>query len=239
MENRWIQYWENQTLFSDALIKKNTDVFLKHIGDIFSWDSHDVVLDIGSGSGYLASQIHSLVKQVYCVDTSSRAIRRGRQLCGSQSSVAFRLLSPTAYTNLSFLPKAAFSKVLCVSVIQYFDTFHSLQLLLRSVLPLLKRDGVFLIADIIPPHSFLKDTWAFLDSSIRHGVFMNSLRFLIKSRFSIYYSVRKKQGLLTIEQSRFQQLCNEEGMGCHFYSLPLSLNTNRYQALINRNFPPR
>jgi hypothetical protein len=68
--------------------------------------------------------------------------------------------------------------------------------------------------------------------SIKDNRFIESLKFLLKSRFSLYYTVRKKQDLLVIPEEELRKIIKELKLTAEILDVPLSLKSQRKHLLI-------
>jgi hypothetical protein len=67
---------------------------------------------------------------------------------------------------------------------------------------LLKPDGVFLVGDVVPPHtSAVSDSWALLRFGWRDGFFCAAILGLIRTIFSDYRRLRTRMGLTRYGES--------------------------------------
>lgn len=109
--------------------------------------NNDIVLDIGSGPGWLADRLKDTVKEVHCCDTSQN-IDQGKKRVGHYDNVFFYQLDKKKYTDLSFLKKKC-SKIVCVSVVHYYGCIDNVKDLIENVRTIAQPGAYFLIADII------------------------------------------------------------------------------------------
>ena len=230
--NHWITYWEHDRLFPEEIWKKNVEVFVRGVQPILNFSSFDRVLDIGCGPGYLAQLIHSRVKKIYCIDTAKEYVVECRRRLGCYRNVTVRRLSVNNYTNLRFLPQKFFTKIVCLSVLQYYESIDQVVSLVENVRRVAKPGALFLIADLHTGIHPVVDTGAFLVACRQEKFFIGGLGFLVRARLSEYCRLTKEKGLLTISEVEWRAIFRRLSISAKLLSLPLTLNAARKHVLI-------
>lgn len=232
MAPTWIDFWNQETIFTQSQWQKNTAFFLERIKPVLNLQPSDKVLDIGCGPGYLADKIEPLVKTYYGIDPSASYISQAQKRLKKKSAIQFEQLKAGDYTNFHFLPNHSFSKAICLSVIQYYRKKSDLETLLKELERVMKPGGLVLIADIPQQGSVLTDVGGGLKMAWRSGYLVDFIRFLFKARFSPYHRFRRELSLLTYSEPELQQiLVRQKRMGT-VLTQTLTLNANRIHLLV-------
>ena len=149
IDKNWIEYWNTETIFKDKLRKKDNEIFFRNISFFMDFTPNDVVLDVGCGKCYLADLLKDKVKEVHCIDTSDRYLSACRKKLGKEENVFFYKMDEKNYTDLSFLKNVKFTKILCLSLIQYYKNIYEVKDLIRQIQKTALPGSILLIADII------------------------------------------------------------------------------------------
>ena len=121
-DNFWTKYWNSNNIWTDSPIwVKNAELFIHFTKDILNYNSADVVLDIGCGSGNLVDLLRPKVKKIVCVDTAENYVNRCREKFNKYTNVDCYKL-PEDDTRISFINQR-FSIIIALSVVQYFKAF--------------------------------------------------------------------------------------------------------------------
>jgi ubiquinone/menaquinone biosynthesis C-methylase UbiE len=83
--------------------------FRHRFSSLLHYDSQDIILDIGSGPGYLAAFLKDRVKEIHCLDTSQRYLEMCKDKLVGHNNVFVYKLNEDNYTDLSFLKDKTFS----------------------------------------------------------------------------------------------------------------------------------
>lgn len=234
MENisdNWIDYWNTETLLTDAKWQKDMELFIKTTTPLLNYNAQDVILDIGCGPGFLASLLTDRVKEIHCADTSERYLDICKKKFGKEQNIFFHKLSSKDYTDLSFLEANKFSIIICLSVIQYYKNINEVERLIKEVQRIALPGSRFLIADILTQEGFISDLWKLLKSSFRERYLIEALRFLVKARTSDYYKIRSLQGLLIIPVEQLEDLIAKLNLNAKILNTQLTA-INRKHLLI-------
>ena len=228
----WIDYWKSETLFGEFQWQENMDIFVRTSRPIMEYGPADVVLDIGCGPGYLEAALKDSVHEMHGVDTSERYLQRCRERFANQQNLFFHQLDEHNYTDLSPVADQRFSKMVCLSVVQYYQSIDEVETLIRNVRQLAQPGARFLIADITIHGGWLKDTWGVLKTAYEEKCFWKTLLFLIKARTSDYYRVRSTQGLLSFTLPEVSDMIARLGLDAEILSTRLTTNSNRRHLLV-------
>ncbi len=227
----WFDFWNTDETFS-FIMKKNMEFFLKNSSNIFSFREDDIVLDIGCGEGPLAEHLDIKVKEYYGVDTSLNYISSCRQKFEIQKNMHFKILDKKNYTDLSFLKTNPFTKILCMSVVQYYHDIIDIEDLILQVKKISKKGAVFLIADIPITKNTAADTFTMLRVALRNGYFLKAIQFLFKLKFSTYPNVRTMNKVLCISVEELRSLIKRLDLNASIIDQNLTLSCSRKHLLI-------
>lgn len=228
----WIDYWKSETLFGEFQWQENMDIFVRTSRSILDYRPTDVVLDIGCGPGYLEAALKDDVHEMHGVDVSERYLQRCRERFANQRNVFFYKLNEQNYTDLSPVADKRFSKIVCLSVVQYYKHIDEVETLIRNVSQLALPGARFLIADITIHGGWLKDTWGVLKTAYEERCLLKTLLFLVRAGTSDYYRVRSTQGLLSFTMPQLSDLISRLGLDAEILSTRLTTNSNRRHLLV-------
>jgi SAM-dependent methyltransferase len=232
----WIDYWDSESLFG-PLMRRATAHFHAAARDLLAVRGGDVVLDFGCGPGYLSELLALEAGEVHGVDTSAHAIAECRARCGARANLHFHHLDRGDPVDLSFLGGRRFSLIICLSVIQYFDSLASVERLLRSFARVAAPGGRALVADIPVRSSPIADTGELLRASISERFLGPALQFLVRSAVSPYARTRSRRGLLTVSEAQLRSLLATVQLDAEILATPLTWNRQRLHVCVR--FPPR
>lgn len=230
--NNWVDYWDVESIVSDTNWKTHTDIFLKATDPILNYSDQDTMLDIGCGAGHLAADLKDRVKEICCLDTSQRFLDLCRQRLGHNPNVSFHRLDPAHYTDLSCLNGKKFSIVVCLSVIQYYQSVKEVERLISEVRRVALPGARFLIADIPTQPGMVSDLYRMLIGAVRKRCFLKTLKLLCKTQFSPYRRTRSSLGLLTLSSQCLHGMIDRLGLDAKLLSTHMTLNESRRHLLI-------
>ncbi len=116
-------------------------------------EPHHEFLEIGCGSGLFLKAIEKKVKKSIGVDISKRMLNSFT--CKSEKFLC-------AAHNLPF-EKESFDRVLMYSVAVQFESFEYLVSVINHVMPLLRKNGIFLVGDLLLGEQNKKSQYIFYD----------------------------------------------------------------------------
>lgn len=117
--------------------KKNESAFLLNT---LKFTKNDVVLDLGSGCGFIARVVAPLCRQLYCLDISSEFLRFAREELTQFTNVDFHRMP---YGDLHYLDDKKITKGYANAVFIHFN-FFDVVVYLREIYRILARGGLFL-----------------------------------------------------------------------------------------------
>jgi len=226
----WARYWKDQTIFDDAILARNTRVFVRASERIMTYSAADRVLDVGCGSGDLIGTLAPRVREVCGLDTSRRYVESCRERFKAFENVTIEQIG-ARYTDFSMLGDREFDKIVCLSVIQYYREKDDLRSLIREVQRIAAPGARFLIGDILSGTSLVQDISSLLRSAVRDGEPIEVFRFLWRVRFSEYGKLRREIGLLSFSQDELLDMANDLEVKAEIID-GLTVNRNRSNLLI-------
>ena len=117
--------------------KKNESNFLL---STLKPNPNDVILDLGSGCGFIARVVAPLCKQVYCLDISTEFLRFAREELQSFPNVGFHRMN---YGDLHYLDDKKVTKGYANAVFIHFN-FFDIVTYLREIHRILAPGGLFM-----------------------------------------------------------------------------------------------
>ena len=187
----WVAYWDSaHSIYVNA---RHHDVHYARLADAFARHiptPSAAVLDYGCGEALHADRVAGAAGRLTLAEAGP-AVRR-RLVVRFKGNAKIAVVSTD---EAAAMPPESFDMVIMHSVSQYltpeeFDrkaaVFHQL----------LKPDGLFLVGDVVPPHtSAVSDSWALLRFGWRDGFFLAAVLGLIRTFFSDYWRLRTRMGL--------------------------------------------
>jgi ubiquinone/menaquinone biosynthesis C-methylase UbiE len=233
LTNNWIEWWNTENIVSSATWLNNMEIFVNASDSLLCYNSHDTVLDIGSGPCYLAAFLKDRVKEIHCVDTSQRYLDLCKSKFKGYNNIFCYKLSDDNYTNLSFLENKRFSIIICQSVIQYYKNVSEVEILIREVQQLALPDGKFLIADIPINGSIVAHLYRLLKGALKEKRLLEISKMLLHTvtttgHRKMYFS----SGLLTFSDEKLNALIGKLNLNAEILSSKLTVNENRRHLLI-------
>ncbi len=227
----WIDYWDSDSFFDHFDWKDFDEFFLTATEAIMNYNSEDVVLDIGCGAGHLEALLKDKVKEIHGVDTSERYIHECREKFRNECNVFFHKLEREDYTDFSFLKKK-FSKIICLSVIQYYRNIDDVEMLIKKVERVASPGAQFIIADIITRTSLASDIRDYIKGAARRKSLIRSFFWMISNRKSAYYEFYFSKGLLVLSFEKIHELIDKLNLNAEILDTQLTACENRKHLLI-------
>ncbi len=230
--NSWIEYWNSENTFDHFAWQLFADIFAKSTESILNYSKDDTVLDIGCGPGCLAASLKGKIKEFHGLEASQRYLDMARKRFRHEKDIFFHNLDRSDYTNLSFLKGRLFSKIICLSVIQYYDSTDRVEKLIEEVRNLASPGALFIIADIVSSTSRLSDVLGFLEDALKNKRLFGGLRFMISLRLSDYGKLVSSRGILTLSVEKMYKIIENHNLNSEVLSAKLTVNENRKHMLI-------
>ena len=117
-----------------SLVAQNRQQRANHIATLLRLLPQDVVLDLGSGMGFMAQHLAPQVKQLHCADISETYLQSCRERVGNLTNVS---LHHIAFADLKTLRRKGITKAYSALLFIHFNTQEALLYLqeLHKVLP--------------------------------------------------------------------------------------------------------
>jgi 2-polyprenyl-3-methyl-5-hydroxy-6-metoxy-1,4-benzoquinol methylase len=232
LSNPWIKFWNEQHVFPPVFLEKNMRIFYAESNRILSYDQNDVILDIGCGPGLLEDFLLPVVKRIVALDTSANFIHENNDRFNAPDRLTFIQLGDE-YTDLSFMPEATFTKVICLSVVQYYRSVNEIITLIDQTRRLVQPAGKMLIADIPVTTSIFNDLINLIKTAFRERMMIATLGFLFRARLGAYHQMQNQQGLLRLSATDLRKVCDAVPDDTQILHQRMSLNPNRTHLLIS------
>jgi SAM-dependent methyltransferase len=231
MGQSWIEFWDRQTVMDDQSWSKNVELFLKGAAGFFPFAPDDRVLDIGAGPGFLGLALRGRVAAYTGVDTSPRYVDEARRRLAGLDGFEVLPLGQD-YLDFSFLRPRRFTRIVCASVVQYYQSVAEVERLVEEVQALADPGATLLIADIVTGGHGLADLAGLLKSAWENHYLLPVLRFIVRSLGGDYGQTRKSLGLLELRRGDFDAVVAHLGLHGEWRDDVLTLNKNRRHYLI-------
>lgn len=231
MANNWIDYWDKANAFTEDNMRKNMEIFIRGSKPILNYGQDDIVLDIGCGPGNLEMHLKDEVREIHCLETSGSYIQLCKKRFRNSKNLFFYKLDPGSYTDFPFLRKK-FSKIICLSVIQYYTSADDVEKLIKEVRNVALPGAKFLIADIPVKSSIFSDIAGLLKTAVKEGYLLDKLLYLYRLRASGYYRLRSSKKLLILPVERINKMIEMLDLDAKILKTRLTTNENRRHLLI-------
>ncbi|MBI2541603.1 class I SAM-dependent methyltransferase [Candidatus Woesearchaeota archaeon] len=228
----WVDYWDCNAPLHDKDMWKSMEIFIRGTESLLDYNENDIVLDIGCGPGYLADCLKGIVKEMHCLDTSQHNINLCKKKFKNSNNLFFHKLGRKNYTDFSFLKGKKFTKIICLSVIQYYSGIGDVRKLIENVRKIALRGSKFLIADIPTRKGVLHDAIGILKSGIMEKNLFESIKGLYEKRASEYHKLRSENGLLVLPIGKINELIKELDLSAQILNTRLTILPNRSHLLI-------
>jgi cyclopropane fatty-acyl-phospholipid synthase-like methyltransferase len=203
--NPWVKLWQTTTGF-DENMRNIMPFFVKKISKYIN--EKDTVLDIGCGPGYLEEFLSPKVNEICGLDISEKYINDCRKKF-ENSNCCFFPLNPDNYFDYSMLKGKLFSKVIVLSVIQYFNSIEEVKKLIVSLKPNITPGGIMIIADVVVKDGKVSDASDLFFYLLLKGKIASFIRFISFTFFSSYHKTRNTAKLLVIPLDKLKKLGEE------------------------------
>lgn len=230
----WKFFWKYENVTHELITGLNMDIFIKSTMPIIKYNSEDVIMDIGSGDCQVASYLKEKVKEIHCLDISERNLKDGKKRFEQYKNIFFYLLDINNYTDLTIIKRnILFTKILCLSVIQYYDSKEDLEKLIIEVEKLAAPGAKLLIADIPSSELSSLDILFFLKIASKKKLILPAIIHLLKARLSSYHELNKKVGLTYYSVEDIENLIVKRNLNAKIIKNQLTINKRRIHLLVN------
>lgn len=233
----WIDYWSRDDFWKDSpLWRINAKNFFECAKGFIEFKKDDCVLDIGCGAGYTEALLAPLVKSVYALDVAPQFVEVCSKRCQGLDNVRVGYLNKDAYTNLEGCP-GKFSVILCVSVVQYYNSLAEVEALILSAKKLAAAGAKMLIADLPLARGrigFIWDAFCSFGLSIRKGYTKTLLssataRWFGRTDYKVFHDQAKQ---LYFSADKLKSIINRLGLNARIIKGNFSVYANRLSLLI-------
>jgi ubiquinone/menaquinone biosynthesis C-methylase UbiE len=228
----WVQWWGNTKADPNAVHEKSAEIFVASTETLWGYKEHDILLDIGCGPGLVAGLLCDRVKEIHCVDIPGKALEKCRRRLSSKQNVFVHPLDEKNYTDFSFLHGRHFSKIFCVSIVQYYDTIRDVEALIREVQRLALPGAQLLIADIPTVGNTCREIWEFFKTAYGGGYLREAFKYFFNPKALSYYMTCRKLGLLTFSPEQLQAMVEKSGLNGEVLDKQLTGNPLRIHLRI-------
>jgi SAM-dependent methyltransferase len=210
----WRSFWEGPSPFPTATWDWQSELFLRQSRQVFPLGPEDSLLDLGCGPGALA---HALARSTphlagyVGLDVSAAAVATARDRLArvpAADRFRFAVLGPDYLDLASALSSnftLRFTRLLALSVVQYYRDASELRRLLDAMHALAAPGAILLIADL-PLHQGEGEIWRTLKSAASQGGLSRQVAFLARCALSPYRKVRQNAGLLTFDRQELASI---------------------------------
>jgi len=230
--NNWLEWWETENIVTEATWLNNMEIFVTASDALLHYNSQDIILDIGSGPGYLAEFLKDTVQEIHCLDTSSRYLDLCLNKFAKDRNVFVSQLDKNNYTDLSLLGDKKFSIIICQSVIQYYRSIKEVEHLIEGVRRIALPGARFLITDIPTTNNLILLTYGLLKTAFRKGRVGEVARLLCRIMVSKYGQAYSSLRLLTMSDGELKELIDKLGLNARVLSISLTCNEHRRHVFI-------
>jgi ubiquinone/menaquinone biosynthesis C-methylase UbiE len=231
--NHWIEWWNTENVVSTATWRHNMEVFVNASDSLLGYNTRDIILDVGSGPGYLAAVLKDRVREIHCLDTSQRYLDMCKEKFAEQRNVFIHKLKPGNYTDLSFLPDKTFSIIVCQSVVQYYQSVSEVERLIQEVRRVALPGAKFLIADIPVARGLIYQTYGLLKGAIEEKRLWEVCGMILRTVATTKHrNAYLSSGLLTFSEETLRGIVGKLRLDADLLSNRLTVNDNRRHLLI-------
>lgn len=228
----WINFWDNETTMSQKLIQKSMTIFLDGFKQWGEFTADDVVLDLGCGPGLLADAISDRVKEVHCADVSSKYLSICSNKFRNKDNVFVHRIDPANYTSLDYLKNKRITKVICLSVVSYYQSKEDIRRLVENIKKIADRGCLIVISDLPSKGSLVKDILGNFKVAFRYNHTFELLRFLVRTITTNYRRFRTNNSLLEFDDGELELLARELPGKVMLTDQLLGTNANRRHLII-------
>jgi ubiquinone/menaquinone biosynthesis C-methylase UbiE len=230
--NNWLEWWDTENIITPATWFNNMEIFVTASDSLLHYNSQDIILDIGSGPGYLAAFLKDRVKEIHCLDTSQRYSDLCMDKFAKDKNVFIYKLNKDNYTDLSFVKHKKFSIIICQSVIQYYKSVNEVEKLVEEVRRIASPGARFLIADIPTTNNIVLLAYGLLKTALRKGRLSEIAKLLFQIVTSKYGKAYSSLRLLVLSDEKLKGLTDKLGLDAHILSMKMTCNENRKHLLV-------
>ncbi len=233
MARNWIEYWNQKDSMTGGLWQAQADFFVRQASRELSFGPDDVLLDIGCGNGYVTASLATRVKEAHGADTSEVSVEQSRERYEGIPNLSFHTLPQDDYLDLESLPVRGVTRMICVSVVQYYKSLDELRRLIANAKRVAAPSCRMLIADLLVDYNIYKDVTGVLLGGLQSGTFFAKLKEVVSGNHSLYSRIRAANPVLTMKKSDLEEICRAEGVKLRLITRNVTGNCFRAHALID------
>ncbi len=229
----WESFWKENPIGFNSTMSQATLYFAQQLEKVLPAKPSDRFLDIGCGPGFFVGAIKDKCAFVHGTDISEKYIQQCKAQYAQYPHISFSVTKPYDYEQYhQLIIDNQINKVVMLSILQYYKTEADVKELILSLNNTAKHQKfTCVLADIIPQkHSTLGDILSITKHALKKGYTLKFFRFLLFALFSDYRKT-KKNGMLQIDRSFFNNIAEELGLKIEFVN-DLTIHSGRYSVLI-------
>ena len=235
MASSWIEYWNRQNAMTGDLWTAQAAFFVRQVCKELPFQAHDVLLDVGCGAGHVTAMLAPMVQHAYGADTSAHCVEQAASSHAAIPNLRFLQLPPEDYTALDKMPLSGVTRILCVSVLQYYKSPDEIRSLVHNAKAIAAPGCRMLLADLLVDYALWKDVAGVLLGGLASGTFLAKLKELVSGNHSVYKATRSQNPVLTLGRDVIPGIAAAEGLKCRF--IPANLTGNYFRAHALLEFP--
>lgn len=233
MADNWVSYWNRKDAMTGSLWQAQSAFFVRQVLREIAFGPDDILLDLGCGNGHVTAGLAPYVKEAHGADTSVQAVHQARKLFAAVPNLHFHEVPPDRYLELDALPPRGVTRIVCVSVVQYYASLDEVRQLIARAKSIAAPGCRMLIADLLTEYTLHKDIAGVLLGGVHSGTFFAKLHEVLSGNHSLYARIRACNPVLTMSREDIRQLCAAEGVGLRFIGRNLTGNMFRSHALLD------
>jgi len=209
MRDSWLRFWDRPNAI--YVNERHRRVHYARIADdiisVLPDRPAPRVLDWGCGQALEAARVAARCERLFLYDAAP-SVREGL----AERHAAVGNIAVVDEAGLAALGDGTVDVITVSSVIQYIDKAE-LPGILRGFRRLLAKDGLLVIADVIPPEvGMVDDVRSLLSTAARHGFLPAALAGLVATLFSDYRRFRRDIGLSTYDDEELRGVMRSAGL---------------------------
>jgi 2-polyprenyl-3-methyl-5-hydroxy-6-metoxy-1,4-benzoquinol methylase len=228
----WTEFWSSRFYEYHPIWRKNAEFFFAATAPFLGYNEDDVVLDYGCGLGYLAEKLCYRVKEIHCADISEHFLSISKRRLEKHKNLLFHKIGQEDYLNMSFLGKAKFSKIICLSVIQYYRNYDEVEALISRLSQYVCKKGSLIIADIPNEGNTRTELYGMIRFGLRERCVVDMCKHIIHMLVSDYRKINRQEGILKFSSEKLKHMLARIGLDGKIIMDKLTINDKRLHLII-------